>query len=261
MKRTLKLVIIMGIMVILGSYSLAFDMTGLEVMEKVYNRDTGDSQTSKMTMTLENRYGDKRVRKIVQFSKDFGKVTKKIMFFTAPSDIKNTSFMSWSYDDENKSDEQWIYLPAIKRIKAISSDSKSDYFMGSDFTYDDLGDRKPKDDNHKIIKMEKLNGENCYVIESTPKDEDYVYSKVISWVIKDKWVGLKREFYDEDGELLKTLEVKNIKNIDGILTVMKSVMSNVQNNHKTVIELKDVKYNTNISDRQFTERMMKRGVR
>ncbi|BDU51323.1 outer membrane lipoprotein-sorting protein [Haliovirga abyssi] len=261
MKKLIKTVIIMGMMVILGSYSFAFDMTGLEVMEKVYNRDTGNSQTSKMTMTLENRYGDKRIRKISQFSKDFGKVTKKIMFFTAPSDIKNTSFMNWSYDDENKNDEQWIYLPAIKRIKAISSDSKSDYFMGSDFTYDDLGDRKPKEDNHKIIKMEKLNGENCYVIESITKDEDYMYSKVISWVIKDKWIGLKREFYDEDGELLKTLEIKKIDEIDGILTVMKSVMTNIQNNHKTTISLKDVKHNTNISDRQFTERMMKRGVR
>ena len=253
--------LIIGIIFLVGSFSFANGITGLEVMEKVYNRDTGNSQSSKMTMTLENRYGDKRVRKIVQFLKDFGKVEKKIMFFTAPSDVKNTSFMSWSYDNENKSDEQWIYLPAIKRIKRISSDNKSDYFMGSDFTYDDLGDRKPTDDNNKIVKMEQMNNEECYVVESISKEEDYIYSKVISWVIKDKWVGLKREFYDEDGELLKTLEVKEIKNMDGILTIMKSVMTNVQKNHKTAIELEDVIYNTAVSDRQFTERMMKRGVR
>jgi len=235
-------------------------LTGLQVIENVYNRPAGDDMTTDLTMTLVNSSGMQRVRKIKQFIRDFGPVEKKIMFFTAPADVKNTSFMSWSYDDENKDDDQWIYLPALKKVKRISSDSKSDYFMGSDFTYDDLGDRKPSADTHKIIREEKLNGEDCYVVESVPKDEDYIYSKTITWVIKGKWIGLKKEFYDEDGELLKILNVSKYQDIKGIWIITHTEMDNVQKNHKTVMALDNVMINTGIPKSKFTERMMTRGI-
>ncbi len=236
-------------------------ITGLQVIQNVYNRPSPKDQTANLTMTLINKRGQKRVRKIKQFMKDFGSVEKKIMFFIAPADVKNTSFMNWSYDDESKDDNQWIYLPALKKIKRISSDSKSDYFMGSDFTYDDLGDRKPKEDNHKILREEKFKGEDCYVVESIPKDEDYMYSKTITWVIKDKWIGLKKEFYDEDGEHLKTLSIKEYKKIKNYWLILNSEMHNVQKEHKTIMKLEDVKVDTGIPDSKFTERMMKRGIK
>ena len=254
--------------ILLTALMLAFSMnafaqqklTGLQVMEKVYNRPTGNDMEATLTMTLINSSGDKRVRVIKQFIRDFGKVEKKIMFFIKPADVRNTSFMNWSYDDPNKEDDQWIYLPALKKVKRISSDSKGDYFMGSDFTYDDLGDRKPTEDNHKILREEKLNGEDCYVVESTPKDPDYMYSKTVTWVIKGKWIGLKKEFYDEDGDYLKTLNIENYKNIKGIWVIMRVKMDNVQKKHQTIMELTDVKINTGIPARMFTERMMKRGL-
>ncbi|NOZ73919.1 MAG: outer membrane lipoprotein-sorting protein, partial [FCB group bacterium] len=112
----------------------AQDLTGLQVIENVYNRPTGNDMTGDLTMTIVNSRGNQRVRKIRQYVKDFGNVEKKIMFFLSPADVKNTSFMTWSYDD-GSSDDQWIYLPALKKVKRISSDSKGDYFMGSDFTY------------------------------------------------------------------------------------------------------------------------------
>jgi len=216
--------------------------------------------TSDLTMTLTNSANNERVREIKQFTKDLGKVDKKIMFFQSPADVKNTSFMSWSYDDEGKDDDQWIYLPALKKTKRISSDSKSDYFMGSDFTYDDLGDRKPNQDVHKIIRQEKLNDEQCYVIESSPIDKDYMYSKTITWIIKDKWIGLKKEFYDEDKELLKELTVEKYEDINGFLIITHSEMKNKQKDHKTIMELKNVQINSGIEDGKFTERIMTRGI-
>lgn len=235
-------------------------MTGLGVMQNNYNRSTGDDMTSDLTMTLINSAGDRRVRKIKQFQKDFGDMDKKIMFFIAPADVRNTSFMNWSYDEENKDDDQWIYLPALKRVKRISSDSKSDYFMGSDFTYDDLGDRHPSEDSHKILKEEKINDEMCYVVESMPKQDDYMYSKTISWVSKDNWLILKKEFYDEDGDQLKILKAKDYQKIDGYWMIIHSVMHNVQEDHKTRMELENVTINSGISDNKFSERTMKRGL-
>lgn len=259
--KTLKIMaVLFAVILISNNENYAQKLTGLEIVENVYNRSVGEDMTADLTMTLTNSSGDNRVRKIKQFSKDFGKVEKKIMFFVTPADVKNTSFMNWSYDEEGKDDDQWIYLPALKKTKRISSDSKSDYFMGSDFTYDDLGDRQPKQDKHKLLREENVNGENCFVVESTPKDKDYMYSKTITWIIKDKWIGLKKEFYDEDGELLKILNVDKYENINGFLIITNTAMNNKQNDHKTIMELKNVKINTGIDDGKFTERIMIKGM-
>jgi len=234
-------------------------INGLQIIQNVYDRDTGTEVEGNLTMTLTNKDGNKRVRELKQFIKDFGDVEKKIMYFIKPADVKNTSFMNWSYTDE-KADDQWIYLPALKKVKRISSDSKSDYFMGSDFTYDDLGDRKPSDDIHKILREEKFNGEVCYVVESTPKEKDYMYSKTVTWIVKDKWIGLQKKFYDEDGDFLKTLTINKYEEIDGIITILNTSMVNDQNKHGTTMEFSDVKINKGVDDNLFTERMMKRGL-
>jgi len=234
-------------------------LTGKQIVEKVYNRTTGDDQTSDLTMTLINKSGDQRVRKIKQFTKDLGDLEKSIMFFLSPADVKNTSFMNWTYDSD-QSDDQWIYLPALKKTKRISSDSKSDYFMGSDFTYDDLGDRKLEDDTHQLLREETMDGNECYVVESVSIDEDYMYSKTVVWVNKSNFIGVKKEFYDEDEDLLKTLTIKEVEKISDIWVIINSEMKNVQKNHRTTIVLSNIQINTGISDSKFTDRMMMRGI-
>ena len=258
--RTIKFKIFAIATLLVASIGANAQMTGREIVDKAYNLPAGDDVTSTLTMTLTNKSDQTRVRKIKQFSKDMGDVEKSIMFFISPADIKNTSFMNWSYDADNKSDDQWIYLPALKKTKRISSDSKSDYFMGSDFTYDDLGDRKLDADTHKFIKDETIDGHECYVVESISKDEEYMYSKTITWVRKDNFVGMKKEFYDEDEDLLKTLTIKKVEQISGYWVITHSEMKNSQKNHSTNIELTDVKVNTGVSSSKFSERMMTRGI-
>ncbi len=258
MKTTGKL-LVLAVLMAFGFGARAQELTGREIVKRAYNLPSGEDQTSQLTMTLINKSGQTRVRKIQQYTKDFGDVEKSIMFFMSPADVKNTSFMNWSYDDD-RDDDQWIYLPALKRVKRISSDSKSDYFMGSDFTYDDLGDRKLDADVHKLLREETIDGQACYVVESVSKDEDYMYSKTITWIRKDNFVGLKKEFYDEDGELLKILRIKEVKKISGFWVITHSEMNNVQNNHKTIIQLSNIKINTGVPASKFTERMMMRGI-
>ena len=252
-------IILMAVLIMTATLS-AQEITGLAIIENVYNRPTGQDQEGDLTMSLINSRGDERMREIKQFLKDFDDMEKKIMFFISPADVRNTSFMNWSYDEAGKDDDQWIYLPALKKVKRISSDSKSDYFIGSDFTYDDLEDRHPSSDTHKLLREETVDGEACYVVESIPKEEEYMYSKTITWIIKDKWIGKKKEFYDEDEDLLKTLTVKEVDQIKDYLVITLSEMHNVQKDHTTIMKLDNVKLDTGVSDNKFTERMMKRGM-
>jgi len=260
--KTIKITSVLVALIIATGFTsqiMAQDMTAREIIEQVYNRPEGDDMTSNLTMTLINKSGKERIRKIKQLTKDMGDVEKSIMFFQSPADVKNTSFMSWTYDSD-KSDDQWIYLPTLKKVKRISSDGKSDYFMGSDFTYDDLGDRKLDDDTHQLLREEAIDGIDYYVVESISKDEDYMYSRTITWIRADNFIGLKKEFYDEDEDLLKTLKIKKFEEISGFLVITSSEMENVQKNHRTTMILDNVEINTGISDSKFSERMMMRGL-
>lgn len=233
-------------------------VTGQKIMENVYNIPKGNDTQGELTMTLTNSKGENRVRKLKQYIKDDGNTEKKIMFFVSPADVKGTSFMNWSYTS-GKDDDQWIFLPALKRTKRISSDSKGDYFMGSDFTYDDLGDRHPDEDSHKLLKEENVEGVACYVVESKPKENGYMYSKTITWVSKENFIGVKREFYDPSGKLLKILEIGRFEKISGFWTILETEMRNVKKNHSTSMVFSNVKINAGIDDARFTERSMSVG--
>ncbi len=258
MKHKSAPLILSLLLTILMIQPLSAEITGKQIMEDVYNNPTGDDMQGELTMTLTNKQGESRVRTLKQYIKYGDEMDKKIMFFMAPADVRGTSFMNWSYAD-GRDDDQWIYLPALKRTKRISSDGKSDYFMGSDFTYDDLGDRHPNEDTHTLLREETLDGKACWVVESIPKEENYMYSKTVTWVMKDNYLGLRREFYDEDGDLLKILTIHKFDNIDGFWTILETEMKNVQKDHKTNMAFNNVQINQGIPDSRFTERSMTLG--
>lgn len=257
-KLIIAVVAVLVLMTVFGTAAAA-DLSGAEIMGKVYNRETGDSRTSNLEMILINRHGAERVREIKQYEKDSNEEEKKIMFFISPADVRNTSFMNWSYDSE-QSDDQWIFLPALNKVKRISSENKSDYFMGSDFTYDDLGDRILEEDEHQLIGEDTVDGKEVFVVENIPVDEDDLYSRTLTYVWQDNWIGLKKEFYDREGELLKVLTVNEIEKIDEILTIIDTEMHNVQSDHRTILKTSEVEYNTEVDEDLFSERMMKRGI-
>ena len=182
------------------------------------------------------------------------------MFFLAPSDVKNTSFLSYSYAD-GRSDDQWIYLPALNRVKRVASDKKNDSFMGSDFTYDDMGTRHPSADTHKVIRTETIDGRKCLVVESIPKEAKPTYAKTLAWVVENEWIGLKKEFYLPNGKVGKKLEIDSYEKTDGVWVITDMTMSNVDKNSSTRIQMLDVTFNNDLKDSVFTERQMKIGPR
>jgi len=249
----LKLKLVVLCMLIVFSAVDAEEITGRDIMEKVNNRYTGDDQSAEMTMTLIKSSGRKRVRKVKVWQKDYGKNDKSLMRFLEPADVKGTGFLVWEH--ESKDDDQWLYLPALKKVRRISSKEKEKSFMGTDFSYEDLGSHDLDHYDYTLLGSETFNDQDCYVIESVPKPENKKsYSKTISWIRKDIFIATKIEFYDKKGEFLKRLHAFNIEKIDEIWTTRRMEMENVQKKHTTVLEFENVKYNIGLKDNIFTER-------
>lgn len=239
------------------------EMTGLDIIKKSKAVDD-DGKTMKSTtiMELVDKNGKKRVRRLVRLLKKYPDGEKSLTTFLEPPDVKGTGFLVWSYDEIDKNDDQWLYLPALRKVRRISSTSKGDYFMGTEFTYDDMGgERKTEEDNHKLEGSETIDGKDCYKVISTAKDEDYMYSKRVQWIDKESFLEMKVDFYDEDEELLKIMTRKDIKKIDNIWTGMWLEMKNVQKNRATIVKFGGVQYNLPIKDSMFTQRMVKKGIK
>lgn len=226
--------------------------TARQIVEMADNAPDGDTRRSQMQMTLVSKSGRQRVRTILSYAKDYGKDTKNIMQFQEPADVKGTTFLSFEYDEAGKEDDRWIYLPAMRRVRRISGSSKNDYFMGSDFTYDDIGDRDIEEYTYKLLGEEDCFGGRCWKIESTAKDPiDTGYSKTISLIRKDALKAVYVEYYDRDNRLLKKLEVKELNSQKGFWTIMSMEMNNVQSRHKTYFTIKNIEYDTEVSDSLF----------
>ena len=172
----------------------------------------------------------------------------------------DTAFLSWNYEKYNKDDDQWIYLPALRKTKRIASSSKHDSFFGTEFNYSDLNTRDLNEDTHTFLRTETFQNSECYVVESIPKDKKDAYSKIVVWVDPERWVVLKAEFYNKKGEHLKT-ELIEWELIQDIWTATKMIMENHLNGNKTVVTIDGFHYNNGFKEKLFHERTLKRGVR
>jgi len=247
--------------------SSLFAITGEEIAQKVHDRDDGDNSTSKMRMILIDKNGKKRVRNLKTFTKDKGEDKLKLMFFLSPADVKNTAFLTYDYDDSQKDDDQWLYLPELQKVKRIASSDKSSSFMGSDFTYSDMTSRNVEDYTYKIMKEKMVNGHKTWQMLVTPKTkktiEETGYTKSIVFVREDNFVVVQSLNYIKLGKKLKYFKVIDLKKIDGIWTATKMRMVTKKGKktlHKTVFEFSDIKYNQNLKESFFTTRTIQKGL-
>ena len=239
----------------------AQNLTGREIIQKVKDRPDGDTRYGEMELTLIKKNGSSRQRKVSSWAMDEGKDTKKMMFFTYPGDVKGTGFLTWDYDQIGKEDAKWLYLPAMKKTRRISgSSSKTDYFMGTDFTYDDMGSRHIDEDKHTLLREEMKDGHKCWVVESVHVDKHEIYSRKVTWIRQDCLVAVCAEYYDKLNKLHRLLTISEIKKIQDFWTICKMEMKNVQTGHSTVIEVKNTQYDVKIDKDLFTVAKLEKGL-
>ena len=174
-------------------------------------------------MELINRKGKKRVRITRAFRKYFGEEKRTILFYESPKNVKDTGFLTFDYPDSKRDDDQWLYLPALRKVRRISASDRGDYFLGTDFTYEDIKkETKVSIDDYarKTIGKEIIDGHRTYIIESIPVNKKIAkelgYGRVLLWVDAEIWMVRKSEFWDVRGKTLKTILTKDIRLVQGI---------------------------------------------
>jgi outer membrane lipoprotein-sorting protein len=210
MKLSKLFLITIPLLISTNSYSVTAEQKGLKIateMEKANNGFIGEK--SSMEMLLIDAYGAKTTRKMNGFTMEMkGDGDRTLMSFNNPKDVKGTKMLTWSH--KTKDDSQWLYLPSLRRVKKISSRNKTGSFMGSEFSFEDLGSQELEKYTYKFIKEAKTKKHKLWVLERKSVKKSG-YSKQIMYVIKDYHNPLKIEYYDRKGELLKVGYFKNYK--------------------------------------------------
>ena len=244
-----------------------FAITADEIAKQVDERDEGDKSISTMEMVLIDRQGNNRVRKMKTYTMDKGQDTQSVIFFMSPADVRNTAFLTYDYGDSSKDDDQWLYLPALKKTKRIASSDKSSSFMGSDFTYSDMTSRDINDYTYRIAKETTVRDNPVWVMESIPKTQKTIdetgYTKSYMFVRQDNYVVVRALHILKETGKKKYLDVKKLEEIDGIWVATEIEMKTTQDKntlHRTILKLEDVKFNQDMDDAFFSVRRIEKGL-
>ncbi len=243
----------------LGVNAETAEEKGLAIAIKADQLDSGwGDQSADLKMVLRNRHGQESIREIRSRTLEVeGDGDKSLSIFDNPRDVKGTAFLSFTH--ATRPDDQWLYLPALKRVKRISSNNKSGPFMGSEFAYEDLTSQEVEKYTYKYLRDEVLDGRPTFVIERYPAYKHSGYTRLVTWLDKEMYQPLKVEFYDRKKALLKTLTASEHKQYLGkYWRPGKMTMINHQTNKSTDLIWSNYRFQTGLTDRDFDRNSLKR---
>lgn len=259
MKR-LFLILILSLVLLPQAAAETPEEKGLGIAREADRLDTGfKSSTANLLMVLKNKHGQESIRNIrIRTLEVKGDGDKSLSIFDNPRDVKGTAFLTFSH--KRKNDDQWMYLPALKRVKRISSRNKSGSFMGSEFAYEDISSQEVEKYTYKWIRDEMVDGRECFVVEFYPVDKkNSGYTRQVNWIDKSEYRVWKVEYFDRKKSLLKTLTMKGYqKYLDGYWRADEMNMVNHQNGKSTRLEFSDYKFGAELKDRDFSKNSLKR---
>ena len=243
-----------------SSFALsAEEQKGLDISMEAKKRDLGwKDSTADMVMLLRNKQGQESIREIKMKSLEVdGDGDKSLTIFNKPRDVKGTAFLSFSHPVD--ADDQWLFLPALKRVKRISSRNKSGPFMGSEFAFEDLSSFEVEKYSYKYLGVEELNGLTNFKVEQYPVDENSGYTRRIVWLDTLEYRINKIDFYDRKNSLLKTLTFSDYKQyLAKHWRADSQEMINHQNGKSTELKWSNYDFKTGLTDSDFNRNSLKR---
>jgi len=248
-------------LLMLGTFTSINAQDPREITQKASDISNPDAFEMTSTLTTYDAKGRKRVRQTTSATKIFGETTKTIMKFLSPADVKGTGILI--FDHENKDDDMWIYLPALRKTRRIISSEKSKSFMGSEFSNADMSRPNLDDFNYKLDGTAQYEGKTCRVIVSTPINDKVAdengYSKKIVLIDKNKYEVYKVEYYDLDGELWKVMNVSDYQDLgNGKVMAKKLVIKNVQNGRHSILAIDKLQTGSSLTENNFTTAMLEK---
>ena len=257
MRAVISLVIV-GLCLSAGAV-LAEEATPTDVQEIVKKANLvayyqADDGKARVTMTITPKQGPQRKREFNILRKDVtdGGDQNYYVYFLNPPDLRKMVYMAHKHVD--KDDDRWLYMPAIDRVNRVAAGDKRTSFVGSDFLYEDVSGRGLDEDVHELT----ATTESRYIVKNTPKTPDAVeFSYFMVAIDKTNYVPMKMEFFDKSGELYRTIESTEVKDVDGFATVLKSVVKDLRTGSQTEMAFSKVEYNIGLKD-IFQERYLKR---
>jgi len=235
-------------------YAQTPEERGLEIAKEIDRRNAGfENSVYDATMTLRNREGEESLRHFTLKSLEVtGDGDKEIGLFDSPPDVRGTTILTYSHG--LKPDDQWLYLPSLKRVKRISSANKSGPFVGSEFAFEDIASWQLDKFSYKYLRDEAIDGANCYVIEYLPKYEYSSYSKQIWFIDPTMYQARKVEYYDRKGDLYKTLTFKDYHQyLERYWRAHTLMMENHQNGKTTQLLRDNYQFRVSLNEREFSE--------
>jgi len=232
---------------------------GLEIAREADRRDSGfGDQTAELTMVLRNRHGEESTREMRSRTlEQDADGDKSLVIFDRPRDVQGTAFLSYTH--KAGPDDQWLYLPALKRVKRIASNNKSGPFMGSEFAYEDIASQEVEKYTYRFVGEDVLEGVPAFVVERYPVDETSGYTRQLVWYDRDEYRVRKVEFYDRKDDLLKTLVYRGYRQYLGrYWRADEMEMVNHQTGKSTVLLWRDYQHQTGVDDRDFDQSSLKR---
>ncbi len=257
--RKFCLLLVAGLLLSLTAQAQTPEEKGLAIAIEADRRDTGwQDQTAHLKMVLRNRHGQESVRETRTRTLEVeGDGDKSLSIFDSPRDVKGTAFLSYTH--ALQPDEQWLYLPALKRVKRISSNNKSGPFMGSEFAYEDMTSQEVKKYTYKFLRDDTLDGRPVFVIERRPAYKHSGYTRLLTWLDKAMYQPLKVEFYDRKGALLKTLTAHDYRQYLGRYWRPDHMrMVNHQTRKSTDLYWTEYRFKSGLTARDFDRNSLKR---
>lgn len=260
------LVIISMLFVSFAKADIADLLSGDEVIDRVNARDDGEQVSRALKMELIDRRGKSRIRETIGYRRYYGEEKRTVLFYVSPTNVKGTGFLTYDYPDAQTDDDQWLYLPALRKVRRISAADRGDYFLGTDLSYEDIKkeSRIAREDYvFSTINTEEIDGHLTYVVEGLPVDdataEELGYSRVLWRIDPNMWMSRLTEMWDINGNRLKTVRNNDFEKIQGIWTALRLTTVNHKSGHSTIFTFSDVDYRTPIDDSMFEQRTLRRG--
>jgi hypothetical protein len=241
------------------------NLTAKQIVDRSFKTTKLAGSEMLSTMTIIDDKGRERVRKIASVTKlyDNGETEKRLIRFLSPADVKGTGLLTFDYEKED--DDMWLFMPALRKTKRIVSTERAKNFMGSEFTYADMTPPILDDFTYELIGEEDVEGTPCWRIEMIPVDDDVAdengFSKRVTFIAQKDFVIRRAVYYDLDGELQKELTVEEVKEVDPEnhkYRPMHMLMVNKQNGRKSILNVDEIQFNSDVKDEFFTTRYLER---